>query len=188
MKQKKGFTLIEITVTFSLIAVVVVLLFEIIISLRELYIKGDFQTTLLSKQGIITRKINDDLQNLKLRSISSCGKFCITMHYQTGANYNLSLDIENNSIQYHDYKWELANGSVIGQVETSVYENSLITATSMDNAILKIDIPITHKLLEKDYGIHIIYQYNNAIASVPTRIPAPSDITAEQHQQYSFFR
>ncbi len=186
--KKKGFTLIEFIVTFSLISIIVILLFEIIISLREVYIKGDFQTTLLSKQGIITKKINDDLQNQKLKSISSCGKFCITFHYQTGMSYNLLLNLENNSIQYHDYTWKLEEGATIGQVETTNYQNASITSTSLDNAILKIDIPITHKLLEKDYGIHIIYQYNNAITSVPTHIPAPSDITEEQHQQYSFFR
>lgn len=186
--KKKGFTLIEITVTFSLIAVVIVLLFEIIISLREIYIKGDFQTTLLMKQGILTKKINEDFQDLKLKSITSCGKFCITLNYRTNDSYNLSLDIENNRIQYHDYVWQLPEGSTIGQVETSVYESNLTTSIFTNNSILKIDIPVTNKLLEKDYGIHILYQYNNSLTTVPTRIPAPADITAEQHQQYSFFR
>ncbi len=186
--KKRGFTLIEITVTFSLIALVVILLFQIIISLREVYIKGDFQTTLLSKQGILTKKINEDLQNLKLKSITSCGNFCIKFNYQTGVSYDLSLNLENNSIQYHDYIWKLTDGSIIGQVETIVYENAQITETTMDNAILKIDIPVTHKLLEKDYGIHILYQYHTGTTSVPNKLPKPDNITEEQHQKYSFFR
>lgn len=188
MKKKKGFTLIEIIVTFSLISVVVILLFEIIISLREVYIKGDFQTTLLSKQGIITQKINADLETLKLKKITSCGAFCITFEYQTGDRYNLSLNLEKNHIQYHDYTWELKDGSTIGQVETSIYQDQLIHTTDIENAILKIDIPIHHKLLEKDYGIHMIYQYNTAITSIPNRISKPTNITEEQHQKYSFFR
>lgn len=180
--------MIEIAVTFSLIAVVTVLLFELIISLREIYIKGDLQTTLLSKQGIITKKINDDLQSLRLKSITSCGTFCITFNYQTGASYNLSLDIEKNVIQYHDYVWTLQEGTKIGTVNTSVYQNSSITASNKNNSILKIEIPITHKLLEKDYGIEILYQYNNTVTSIPSKIPAPANVTNEQHEQYSFFR
>lgn len=187
MNQKRGFTLIEIAVTFSLISVVTVLLFELIISLREIYIKGDLQTTLLSKQGILTKKINDDLQELKLKSITSCGAFCITFSYQTGASYNLSLDIDKNAIQYHDYVWVLQEGTKIGTVNTTIYQNSS-TTSSGNNAILKIEIPITHKLLEKDYGIEILYQYNNMVTSIPSKIPAPTNITNEQHQQYSFFR
>lgn len=186
MHKKRGFTLVEIIVTFSLISVVTVLLLELIISLREVYIKGDLQTTMLSKQGILTKKINTDLQELNLKEITNCGAFCITFSYQTGVRYDLSLDIEKNAIRYHDYTWELPEGAKIGTVDTSIYQNS--TTTGTNNAILKIVIPVTHKLLEKDYGIEILYQYNNIITSIPNRIPAPAGVSNEQHQQYSFFR
>lgn len=188
MKNKKGFTLIELAVTFSLIAVIVILLFQTVISLREVYIKGDLQTTLLSKQGIFTKKINDDLQNLKLSSITSCGDFCITLEYQTKDSYNLSLNITENSIQYHDYVWKLPEGAAIGQVETILYQDSTITSTTLNNAILKIVIPVSHKLLEEDYGINILYQYNLSDVTLPTSISKSDAITEEEYQQYSFFR
>lgn len=186
MKNNKGFTLIEIITTFSVITVVITLLFQIIISLRELYIKGDLQTTLLTKQGIITKKINDDLKELKLASITSCGAFCITFHYQTGVAYNLSLNIENNQIIYHDYTWELPEGARIGTVNTTVYKDA--SSATGPNAILKIEVPISHKLLEKDYGLFTLYQYNANAINIPTVIPKPAGITDAQHQQYSFFR
>lgn len=188
MKKNYGFTLIELAVTFSLIAVIMVLLFQTITSLREVYIKGDLQTTLLSKQGILTKKINDDLQNLRLRSITSCGAFCITLSYQTGDSYNLSLNLTNNSIQYHDYVWKLPEGTTIGQVETNMYQNNSITDSNLYNAILKIEIPVFHKLLEEDYGIHMLYQYNTSSVSIPSHISKPANITDEEHQKYSFFR
>ncbi len=183
MHKKRGFTLIEIAVTFSLVSVIVILLFQIIISLREVYIKGDIQTTFLSKQGIITKKINDDLQNLNLTSITSCGAFCITLEYENHEKYNLSIDVQNQQIQYHDYTWKLPEGASIGTVETTIYENP-----ADHNAILKIDIPVVHKLLENDYGLHFIYQYNSNTTTIPTTIPKPANVTDEQHAQYSFFR
>ena len=181
--QKKGFTLIEMSVTFSLIAVITILLFQLIISLREVYIKGDLQTTMLTKQGILTKKINDDLNNLHLKSITSCGAFCITFHYQTGASYNLSLNIETNSIRYHDYTWKLPEGSKIGTVTTSNYNDSAVVDISLYDSILKIEIPVSHKLLEHDYGLSFIYQYHTSVVSIPNSIPKPSNITNEQHQQ-----
>ena len=153
MQNKRGFTLIEIAVTFSLVAVVSILLFQIVISLREVYIKGDLQTTLLTKQGIMTKKINDDLQTLGLSSITNCGEFCITLKYRTGASYNLSANIKKNQIQYHDYVWQLPEGITIGNIEKTTYENE-----TTNDSILKIEIPVTHKLLEHDYGVHFIYQ------------------------------
>lgn len=188
MRKKRGFTLIEIVVTFSLISVITLLLFEIIISLRELYIKGDLQTTLLSKQGILTKKLSNDLEELKLKSITDCGPYCITFNYQMGVSYNLSLDPEKMTIQYHDYTWELPEGSKIGTVQTSIYKDASITNIDLDNAILKIEIPVTHKLLEKNYGLSLIHQYNSNVAVVPSMIPKPASITDEQHQHYSFFR
>ncbi len=187
MNKKRGFTLIEVAVTFSLISVIVILLFQIIISLREVYIKGDLQTTLLSRQGILTKKINDDFQNLKLKSITSCGKFCITITYMDNSAYNLSLDIDKNQIKYHDYTWQLPEGSSIGTVETQVVTDTTSTGSTY-NSILLINIPVTHKLLEQDYGIRILYQFSNGSVSIPTSIPKPTDVTNEQHQKYSFFR
>ena len=186
MMKKRGFTLIELAVTFSLISVIIVMLFQLIISLRELYIKGDLQTTMLSKQGILIQKINHDLNEYHLKNITSCGNFCITLHFQTGTAYNLSIDIDNKSIQYHNYIWKLPDGSKFGTVETKSYEDEANNDTI--NGILRIEIPVSHRLLEKDYGLSVIYQYNSSNTIIPKKIAKPAGITDEQHNQYSFFR
>ena len=53
MKNNRGFTVVEMGVSFCLIFTVCILLFHVDLSLKELYIKSDIETTLLNKQGII---------------------------------------------------------------------------------------------------------------------------------------
>ncbi len=164
--KKKGFTLIELAVTFSLVTVITILLFEIIISLREIYIKGDLQTTMLSKQGILTKKISNDLEKLKLKKYSSCGEHCITFEYQTGDSYNLSIDLEKRIIRYHDYSWQLPTGATLGTIHIDTYKGTN-ASTTVNDSLLKLEIPVEHKLLEREYGISIIYQYSSAILPIP---------------------
>ena len=60
MNKNKGFTVIETIVSFCLISVVSIMVLQIILSVRDLYIIGDVKTTMLVKQGIMVQKIQDD--------------------------------------------------------------------------------------------------------------------------------
>lgn len=188
MKNKQGFTLVEVVVTFSLVSVIAILLFQIIMMLREVYVSGDIQTTLITKQGILERKVEDDIRNRGITRITSCGDYCITFSYEDGIERNLSLDPNTQTIRYYDYSWKLGEGSQLGKVETTVYVDSSITDMNVNNGILKIVIPVSNKLLEQDYGITILYQYQTSKTSIPTRIEKPAGLDEELYQQYAFFR
>ena len=65
MKNNKGFTIIELAVSFCLVAAVSITLLQLVLTLKEVYLSGDVKTTLLNKQGIMTKKIYDDLNHEK---------------------------------------------------------------------------------------------------------------------------
>ena len=66
MKTNKGFTTVELLVSFTLTAVIVFFLFEILFILKDLYVDTGIKTKLLTKQAVLTEKINDDVASKNL--------------------------------------------------------------------------------------------------------------------------
>lgn len=172
MKNNKGFTVIELAVSFVLVSAISVMLLQLVLSLKELYVSGDIKTTLLNKQGIMTKKIYDDLNTKTLTKITSCGLSCLTFTYNDGTVSNLLVDPGNNTITYHDYTMKLSDGSKFGQLSTEVIETGSDFTESPDS-VLKISIPITNRLLgNDDFGIYIVQTYNRGqVTNINTRLP-----------------
>lgn len=177
--NKKGFTLVEFAISFCLIAGITLLIFEIILSLKTLYLNGNIKTTLLSKQGIILQRIYDDYNNYTLKSVSSCGLSCLSFTYTDESEVltrTLELDPYNTTITYDNYTIKLENSSYIGNVDVSNSTITSITNTNLNNSLLTINIPIYNNLVEGDFGLNLNFQYNDSITVVDTAISS-SDVT-----------
>lgn len=172
MKNNKGFTIIELAVSFCLVATISIILLQLVLVLKSVYISGDVKTMLLNKQGIMTKKIYDDLNNKDLTSINSCGLSCLTFSYNDGTTANLLVDPGNKTITYNNYTMQLDSSSYFGKLAVTIDENSTSQASKADS-ILAIDIPIYSKLIEdENFGIHITKQYNRKVTIVKNQIEA----------------
>ncbi len=160
--MKKGFTVIELIVSFTLVSVISIVLFQLIFTLKELYVSGDIQTTLLNKQGIMTKKIYDDLNDDNLTQISSCGVSCLIFNYQ-GEERKLIVDVAANTMTYDNYSMKLIEGSSFGQLSFDYSEND------GDN-IFSLNIPIKSNLLDGDFGIHIVKTYKKDEIAVNNKL------------------
>ena len=70
--NKRGFTTVELLVSFTLVSVIVFFLFEIIFVLKDLYVSAGIKTKLLTKQAVISEIINDDFTSLTLLYADKC--------------------------------------------------------------------------------------------------------------------
>ena len=59
--NKKGFTLIELIMTFALTAVIVTILINIFLVIRDLYNDSDLKTTLIVNQGNLSNALNSKI-------------------------------------------------------------------------------------------------------------------------------
>jgi len=142
--KNKGFTLVELITTFALTSALIVILTNIVLIIKDVYVKYNVKTELLIKQGTFNQVVNSKIENGKLVSNSSCGNNC----YQfVLADATYELKIENDKIMFGDYIYEKVSGSTIGD---------MIVTTS--NGYLNIQIPITNKLFEDDdFGLNLVY-------------------------------
>ena len=59
--NKKGFTIVELIVSFSLAITIGFFLFKITIIIKDLYTDSYIKTNIISKQNVMTERMYDDL-------------------------------------------------------------------------------------------------------------------------------
>lgn len=170
--NKKGFTVVELIVSFALVMMVVVMLLQIITIVKTLYVNAGIKTELLNKQAVMNRKIEERFNAKNLKAAVRCGKGCLTFIYEDDTSSTLTINKEkgkltfiNKDDQAINYTTKLLSGSTFGDVEIT---NETIHGVSdgKENAILHIKIPIKHSLVDGDFGINMVYQYDSRITAI----------------------
>ena len=158
MKNNKAFTLVEMLVSFTLAMILVIIMFQLIINLKELYMSSGIKTELLNKQYLMTNKIYTDLNEKKAINIDNCNDplICVQFTFQDGTVKKLQVDEENKTITYDDYTIRLNNESYFKTMDISTY------TSATNNKIFNANIPIYNDLFKNtDFGINIVYPYND---------------------------
>ena len=168
MKNNKGFSILELIVSFGLTMIIVVVLFEIIIYMKELYEKSVTQTELINRQNLITDYIYSDIYKKGLNLVETCADNCIAFSYNDGDYKQLQWDTSLNTIGYGDYTVSLLKNTYIDQsllLSDGSYTLAGAKICSDSNlygdTYFNIHIPITNALFPNDdFGINIFYTYS----------------------------
>ena len=170
--NKKGFTVIELIVSFSLVMIVVVMLLQVVVLVKNLYVNAAIKTELLNKQAIMNRKISEQFTNKDIKAAVRCGKGCLTFIYEDDSSSNLIITEEENKFSFIDndsgtinYTTKLITGSSFGGIDIT---NETINgvADGKNNSFIKIKIPVKHTLVDGDFGINLVYQYDSRITAI----------------------
>lgn len=149
MKKNKGFTLVEVIVSFALTMIIVLFLFQLIITLKNIYNNNFVTSDLVLKQSNINQMINKDLMVSNLGEVTSIDNDSINNCYNINFQYgrrNLCYNKENNTISYNDYEFELIKNSKIGDV-------SVLASDGM----LFINIGITYPDIDNNFDVKVTY-------------------------------
>lgn len=149
MKKNKGFTLVEVIVSFALTMIIVLFLFQLIITLKNIYNNNFVTSDLVLKQSNINQMINKDLMVSNLGEVTSIDNDSINNCYNINFQYgrrNLCYNKENNTISYNDYEFELIKNSKIGDV-------SVLASDGM----LFIEIGITYPDIDNNFDVKVAY-------------------------------
>lgn len=159
--NKKGFTLVELITTFALSAVIVTILINVVLVIKNTYSDVNLKTNLLINQGNLSMALNSKITDDNLLSYSDCSAnyFCYNFNFTDGTSE--ILEIKDNTVKFGKFTYKLDRGSEISN--PIIYkENIDINIQSVNNSLLVIKIPITNRLFkDKDFGVTIVYQYNS---------------------------
>jgi hypothetical protein len=166
LMNKKGFTVVELIVSFALTVLVVGLLFQMLLSLKDVYVASGFKSQMVNKQTLMSSKINQDLNNNILKIALKCGDNCINFVFEDGTSKKLIVDDKNNIFSYGDYSTKLVNGSKFGNFYIRNEKIMGLDSTSNYDSVIEIKIPIEHPLLKEDFGVNMLYQYDSRTSSI----------------------
>ena len=157
--KKNGFTLIELITTFTLTAAIIVILTNVVLIIKDLYVKYNIKTELLIKQGDLNSYINDIITNGNLISYTANNNvYTFVMNDNTTYILTVSSDkiIFRNNSTNDTYTYKVMDGATINTSPTPSPTISNINPQSGD--IIQIKIPITHSLFSsEDFGLNLIY-------------------------------
>lgn len=156
--NNKGFSLVELMVTFVLVSIISALLFQIIVSTKEMKKKSDIKTNIILSKSNLSKLINDD--------ISTCGKLTgadvgvtnnneLTLSFLFGDDGDekcnpKKLIVNSNQLTYGDYIATFPETTSIIKNEENYFEQF------NDNNFKYFKITLHDKLLDENYSIDIL--------------------------------
>lgn len=168
--KKNGFTILEVIVAFTITMVVVLFLFQIVVSLKNLFLTDYSSSEILVKQTNINRMINSDLINNDYGNINSAKIIysnlnlnsrskCYLLEFTTTSKeicYENDIDNKIHIISYDDYEFVLPEDASITDLDIKCTNNNC--GVVAPNGIVKINIPIVYE--DKNYDIKVVYLNN----------------------------
>lgn len=148
MKNNKGFTLVEVVVSFSLIMVVMVYLIKtvVVVSSEETDLVTEQQYSVY--QSTLLEKIYSDISVAADITVSSNGN-TITITSKEWVPNNKTISFDNNSITYDNTIYELPDNC---EFKSTRY--SIVSDEDKSYYIIKINL----KVNDKDKTMKIIIQ------------------------------
>jgi len=158
--NKKGFTLIELITTFALSSVIIVLLINVVVSIRNIYSKTSIKSDLYITQANLSNALNSKLHAEQLDYYTACtdSLFCYDFVLIDGETFRLV--VEETKITVGNQVYELT-GKTKAVNPTLNVEYIEQNNTYSGNNILVLKIPIVNELYSNiDFGINLVYLYN----------------------------
>lgn len=152
--NKKGFTTVELIVSFVLVVTIAIFLFQIVIILKNIYVESSFKTEIMIKQSNLSNLIYTSFDD-GINTIS-CDTNSVTFTYKDDNTKTLSIDKENNLISFGSYTTSLIENTYFQDLSTNIiYSN--------ESMIFKMIIPIKHDKYNDNFDINIVYPLNSDI-------------------------
>lgn len=165
--NKKGFTTIELITSFTLASIIMLILFNIILIMKDNLSKVNAMTNTLVEKDNLSYNINKRLKEKELTSLTTCedGDKCFLFTYSDSTSDKLVYSVENKTIIFNNYTFSITDDM---NVESPTITEHYDTMSSTKyNGYFIINIPIT--VDGKDYSIKVNKHFNTSSVMVDLR-------------------
>lgn len=157
-KKNKGFTTIELITSFTLASVIMLILFNIILILKDNLSKVNAKTNMLVNKDNLSYNINKRFKEKELSSVTMCdeGDKCYEFTYSDDTSDKLVYSNTDKTITFNNYTFDIIDGITVEEPTITEHYDTMSSTTY--NGYFIIHIPI--KLDNKDYSIKINKHFN----------------------------
>lgn len=168
--NNKGFTLVETLVSFALVSVISIFLFQIVIIVKNIYLEKGVKTEMVLEQSNLSNSINRDITNNDksgnyIKKVLKSGD-TITLTYSDGTTSALVVDSTAKTVTYDGIVYKFLAGTNIGTMTMNFDYETTSTPKLVSNGVCYITIPITYKDEDNSYDIRIVYRFNSTKTTI----------------------
>ena len=162
MMNNKGLTIVELIASFALISTIILILIEVLISIKDIYTETNLKTSLYIEQSNLSKILNEKINYNNIVGYYECEEVNDCYNFLTVDGTILKLSLEKNRIIFDNYTYNIIDGGYVDLENVSIGSNTFAMPDVLYDSLFYIIIPVKHKLFsEDDYGIRLIYQYNS---------------------------
>lgn len=156
--NKKGFTTVELITSFTLATVVMLILFNVIIIMKDNLSSVNIKTKMLVEKDNLSYSINKRFKEKEISSITMCGEGdkCYQFTYSDDTSDKLIYSNIDKTITFNNYTFDIIDGITVEEPVIKEYYDTM--SSTKYNGYFIIHIPI--KLDNKDYSIKVNKHFN----------------------------
>ena len=156
--NKKGFTLVELMVSITLLSIVLIFMMNTLVKLRDTNVAEGVETNLVVMQALIGKEINSDiLKNGGIVNIEQVnGYLILTLGFNNTTYRKLSISNDNKTLKYEVYNKgtnEAIDTLVNKTIKESSYQFESFSSVSLDDVGNESDFYI---IVQKYTGIPVL--------------------------------
>ena len=158
MNKNNGFTTVELITSFTLASVIMIILFNIVLILKDNLSKVNTKTNMLIEKDNLSYNINKRFKEKEISSITMCedGDKCYLFTYSDDTSDKLIYSNTDKSITFNNYTFDIIDGITVE--EPVITEHYDTMSSTKYNGYFIIHIPI--KIDNKDYSIKVVKHFN----------------------------
>lgn len=161
--NKKGFTVVEVVIAFSILAVILVSLFTYTVIYRDKVSTEEIRTQLIDFKNTITKTIYDDIVMDNYFKIESCGTNCVNFVDYSNNNHPLQIVTISENTQNrkkglylnYDGTYYMLPDSDLNKDTENMCAFETISLQNYQNKIFHLRIPFIHYILNEKFEIMI---------------------------------
>lgn len=158
--KNKGFTVVELIVSFALTMIIAVFLFEVLIEVKDIFADASTRTAIQEKASIISKNISSilssDENNITCNNSTNLGNCQIN-----GKSFR--IDKNNNIVVIDGQNFDLPES-------VSIKNYSIQNACEENNCYLNVKMVLDSANLTKEYNYDVTYYFT----ADPIAIPGPT--------------
>lgn len=160
MKNNKGFTVVELIVSFALTMIIAVFLFEVLIEVKDTFADASTRTAIQEKASIISKNINNIITANDNRI--TCNNSTNLGNCQINGK-SFRIEKENNQVVIDGQKFEMPEN-------VSIKNYSIQNSCDGNDCYLHVKMILDSSSLTKEYEYDVAYYFTTS----PSEIPGPT--------------
>lgn len=151
--NNKGFTVIELLASFALTMLIVVLLFEVVIELKDVFVETSLKTAIQNRSAIVSKNIN----NLFTEDGTS-DVYCTDEQTCIINGKTVALDSGNNQIKIDNQAYPMPD-TIVLMPSSTLSNGCSITEDHLYQCFLNVQLYLDSDSLAQVYRYNTTYYY-----------------------------